>query len=253
MRRLRDCVRVGHLLAQLRIIEEIVCTLPATSSFSTCIVLLILTVSCCKGEHALVVYGCAAMLFLNRPVRNWGHWSDAGLKVTEGVPREFSPHNPRRVQRAIVLVHLHFRDAHKIVNCLANHPAKESVLAVQRWGTAQSDEELTAVGPRPLAGARNTKHSTVPELQSGVDLVNVRFTINGLTAVTGASPIPTLNDVVFDDAMKDGAIVVAFEDQRAEVAARLRALGRPQFDLQVPVRRAQEHLAFGARLLHIHL
>ena len=69
----------------------------------------------------------------------------------------------------------------------------------------------------------------------------------GVTA-PGAGGVTALDEEGLDDAVEDGAIVVALEAELYEVAGRLRGLLGPQLDVQWAHRRPDHHLPPRRRL-----
>jgi hypothetical protein len=68
----------------------------------------------------------------------------------------------------------------------------------------------------------------------------------------GASGVAALDEEVLDDAVEEGAVVVALEAELHEVARRLGSLLGPQLDVERTSRRLHHHLALRGGLKHVH-
>jgi hypothetical protein len=66
-----------------------------------------------------------------------------------------------------------------------------------------------------------------------------------------AGGVASLNEEVLDDAVEEGAVVVALEAELHEVARRLGGLLGPQLDVERPCRRMYHHLPLRRRLQHV--
>ena len=69
---------------------------------------------------------------------------------------------------------------------------------------------------------------------------------------SGASGVSALDEEVLDDAVEEGAVVVALEAELHEVARRLGGLLGPQLDVERASRRLHHHLALRRGLKHVH-
>lgn len=67
-------------------------------------------------------------------------------------------------------------------------------------------------------------------LEGRVDLVGELVTVDGCAASSSASRITALDHEVGNDAVEDGAVVVAAADERREVVARLGRVGRVELE-----------------------
>lgn len=86
------------------------------------------------------------------------------------------------------------------------------------------------------------------EAQTGVELVGEDGAVDAPAAGTGAGGIAALDEEGFDDAVEEGAVVVALEAELDEVADRLGRLLRPQLDVQGAVAGVDHHLPPRRRL-----
>ena len=78
-----------------------------------------------------------------------------------------------------------------------------------------------------------------------MELILEATTVDRFATVASASRVAALHHKVLDDAMEDGAVVVALEAQLHKVATRLGRLLGPQLDIQRTDRGVQYELAGG--------
>lgn len=90
------------------------------------------------------------------------------------------------------------------------------------------------------------------EAQTGVELVGEDGAVDAPAAGAGAGGIAALDEEGFDDAVEEGAVVVALEAELDEVADRLGRLLRPQLDVQGAVAGVDHHLPPCRRLQIVH-
>lgn len=113
----------------------------------------------------------------------------------------------------------------------ADHFTEDGVAHVEPWGRNGGDEKLAAIS----AGAR-VRHGEDAGLVEGdiaCALVFKVFAPDGLATHASASWVATLDHELFDDAVKDDAIIVTVLDVCGEVFASLRCDVFEQLELNV--------------------
>lgn len=102
------------------------------------------------------------------------------------------------------------------------------MLAVEPGGRSEGDKELRAIGIGSCVG--HAENASAGVLEGRVDLVSELVTVDGGAASAGAGRIAALDHEVGNDAVEDGAVVVAAADERREVVARLGRVGRVELE-----------------------
>lgn len=74
----------------------------------------------------------------------------------------------------------------------------------------------------------------------------------GTATCAGAGGVTTLDEEGLDDAVEDGAVVVALDAELDEVADGLGGFLGPELDVEWPHRRLHHHLPLRWRLQHVH-
>lgn len=129
--------------------------------------------------------------------------------------------------------------------------AKDGVFSVEPIGTIQGEEELGGVGIGG-AGVGGGEQATVVEAQAGVELVGEDGAEDAPAAGAGAGGIAALDEEGLDDAVEEGAVVVALEAELGEVADRLGRLLGPKLDVQGAIAGVDHHLPPRRRLQIVH-
>lgn len=107
-------------------------------------------------------------------------------------------------------------------------PPENSVFTIEPGRGCQRYEELGAVGIWTRVGhAENTGAGV---LERRVNLVGELFAVDGSAAAAGAGRVSALNHEVGDDAVEDGAVVVAAADEGGEVVAGLGGVRCVEFE-----------------------
>lgn len=78
------------------------------------------------------------------------------------------------------------------------------------------------------------------------------WTVDWVRTSAGAGGVAALNEEVLDDAVEEGAVVVALEAELHEVARRLGGFLGPQLDVERASRRLHHHLPLRRGLKHVH-
>lgn len=102
------------------------------------------------------------------------------------------------------------------------------MLAVEPGGRSEGDKKLRAIGVGSCVG--HAEDASAGVLEGRVDLVSELVTVDGGAASPGAGRIAALDHEVGNDAVEDGAVVVAAADERREVVARLGRVGRVELE-----------------------
>ena len=107
-------------------------------------------------------------------------------------------------------------------------PAEYGMFPIEPRRRRQRDEELRSVGIRPRVGHAEDPRARV--LQRRRDLVLEFVAVDGRTSPTGARRVAALHHEVRDDAVEDGAVVVAAGGELGEVLAGLGGVGCVELD-----------------------
>lgn len=90
------------------------------------------------------------------------------------------------------------------------------------------------------------------EAQAGVELVGEDGAVDAVAAGAGAGGVAALDEEGLDDAVEEGAVVVALEGELDEVAGGLGCLLGPQLDVQGAIAGVDHHFPPRRRLQIVH-
>mmetsp|Transcript_2802 Transcript_2802/g.8531 ORF Transcript_2802/g.8531 Transcript_2802/m.8531 type:complete len:273 (+) Transcript_2802:1382-2200(+) len=166
----------------------------------------------CEREQRLVFH-CGRSKFLLGSLCTGRAPPDCHARqyVVKGVRCDVDLLDFRRVERPVVCIDLQLAHADDIEDRIADNLAKDGVFTVEPLAGPECNEELGAVAFALLC--RHRHKSSVPKLQTRVQLVRKRLAKRRLSAIALPCRVSSLYKKIVDDAVENAVVVTSLHCQ----------------------------------------